>query len=102
MKIGGLLLALLVILLSSIPCCSFDECEEEAGEKHSRQEIPGNCEDSCSPFLNCNGCAGVTLQDTPKENNSIFKTPSNKISSHQRQWIPGGVVQPVWQPPQVS
>lgn len=102
MKIGGLLLALLVISLSSIPCCNFDECEEETQEKHSRQESPGNCEDSCSPFLNCNACAGFTLQDTSEENKVVFKTPSDKISSDQRQWISGGILQPVWQPPQES
>lgn len=102
MKIGGLLLSLLVILLSSIPCCSFDECEEEVLDKHSQQEIPGNCEDFCSPFLNCNGCAGFTVQDSPQENNSIFKTPSHKVFSHQRQSIPRGVIQAIWQPPQVG
>lgn len=102
MKIGGLLLALLVILLGTIPCCSFEECEEEAVGEHSPQEIPGSCEDSCSPFLNCNGCTGFTVQDTPEKNNSVFKAPSDKISSHQQQWISGGIVKLIWQPPQVS
>ncbi len=102
MKIGGLLLALLVTLLSSIPCCSFEECDEEAEGKHSSQEIPGDCEDSCSPFLNCNGCTGFTIQNSPEENNEILRTPSHKISSHQQWWIADGVVQPVWQPPQVG
>jgi hypothetical protein len=102
MKIGGLLLALLVILLSSIPCCTFEECEDEVGEKHSQQEIPGDCEDACSPFLNCNGCAGFTVQFTPEENSEIFNNPSNKTTPQYRQRIPGGIIRPVWQPPQLS
>jgi hypothetical protein len=102
MKIGGSILALLVILLSSIPCCTFEGCEDELGEKHSQQEIPGDCEDSCSPFLNCNGCAGFTIKDAPEEDSATVNSPSNKTTSHLRQWIPGGIIQAIWQPPQLS
>ncbi len=102
MKIGGFLLALLVILLSSIPCCTFEECEDELAEKHSPQEVPGDCEDSCSPFLNCNGCAGFTLQENPEEKNSVLHSPSFNIISHHLQWIPDGIIPPVWQPPQIG
>ena len=102
MKIGGLLLALFVILLSIIPCCSLEGCEEEAEEKHSRQEIPGGCEDSCSPFLNCNGCTGFTIQEIPQETTLPLNIPLGKIASYHRQWFPGGIVKAIWQPPQLS
>lgn len=101
MKIGGLLLALLVILLSSIPCCTFEECDEELTE-HSPKEIPGNCEENCSPFLNCNGCTGFTFQENPENKNQIFLSPSVMVISHPQEWIQGGVTPQVWQPPQVS
>lgn len=102
MKIGGFVLALLVILLNSIPCCTFEECIDDLGEKHSAQEIPGDCEESCSPFLNCNGCAGFTLKDSPEENSATFNSTSDKTTSHHTQWSPGGIIQAIWQPPQLS
>ena len=76
MKIGGLLLALLVIFLGIIPCCTFEECNNSAEAKHEQHEVPVNKEGSCSPFLNCGGCAGFTIQNIAEENFEEIKNPS--------------------------
>ena len=102
MKFGGLLLALLVIFLGSVPCCTFEECDEAAEAKHIQHEVPVNEKGSCSPFLKCGGCTGFTIQDIAEDTAGEIKNLSAKSIFHHRQSIPGNIIQTIWQPPQLS
>lgn len=102
MKIGGSILAVLVFLLTVIPCCSFDDCEAEAGAG-SQMELAddhstNDCDSSCSPFLNCGGCAGFVLTSDDFE---FTATPPSipQIPTYYSARITGEVDLSIWQPP---
>lgn len=102
MKIGGLLMAFLVTLLSIVPCCTFEECEDEKREILVQHEKPSECEDSCSPFLNCGSCTGFPVQETSEPGEIAFNLPIDKIDFHHRQTLPQSLIQSIWQPPRLG
>lgn len=102
MKIGGLFLAFLVSLLSIIPCCSFEDCEDEEIEILVQQEESSECDDSCSPFLNCGSCTGFPVLEISEQIEIAFNPPSDKIDFHHGQSFPRSIIQSIWQPPKLS
>jgi len=55
MKFAGYILALYLILLAAIPCCSFDDCPDDKTEQTANHENGDQDCGSCSPFFNCEG-----------------------------------------------
>ncbi len=105
MKIGGFLIAFLVISLSAIPCCTFVECGDEVvaeAEDQHKEEAPGECEDSCSPFLNCGSCAGFTIQNSPEEDTFTFNLPVDQTADYIGHGITGVIINNIWQPPRLG
>jgi hypothetical protein len=66
MKIVCFILSIYVLVLSTVPCCSDDNCIDETkteqADKHPQKEHQG-CEGSCSPFLTCGTCVGFTFSN---------------------------------------
>ena len=76
MKFVSLIMAVLVFVLSTLPCCLEDECIcASASELYGmckcgcssdgegcccEHNNGGDCCDCCSPFVTCNTCTGVT------------------------------------------
>ena len=60
MKIIGSILAIYIILLSAVPCCSFDDCPDDKTEQTSNHEQGDDDCGTCSPFFSCEGCAAAT------------------------------------------
>jgi hypothetical protein len=55
----ALLLSLLVVVGSIIPCCLWDNCgDEKAAIELSGQENDNEDEANCSPFAACSACNG--------------------------------------------
>lgn len=65
MKFAGYIYSFYLIVLSVVPCCSLDDCDNEITEQgvsHESQE--GDC-GGCSPFFSCEGCAATTVTVEP-------------------------------------
>ncbi|WP_410548935.1 DUF6660 family protein [Allomuricauda sp. F6463D] len=67
MKILAVILSILIVALSSFPCCqdkdscaissSLNYCEHD----DSHDDVPHQNESPCSPFYNCGRCSGFTI-----------------------------------------
>lgn len=101
MKLLSYILAFYLILLSAVPCCSFDECNED---KTDLSAVPGDHEKgdddcgNCSPFFSCEGCAAAMISYEPVQ----FGIPVLEISSVYSPYTHSSLSQvdyDFWQPP---
>jgi hypothetical protein len=64
MRVFHLILAIYVIVLSMVPCCTEERCNddiktEQTANNHPRHESNDTCNSgACSPFLTCGSCTG--------------------------------------------
>lgn len=57
MKLAGYILAFYLVLLATVPCCSFDDCpDDKTGQAANHEKGDADC-GNCSPFFSCEGCA---------------------------------------------
>lgn len=66
-KTIGYILALYVLVLTFIPCCLFDNCEEDEvkTEQYQPNDQQNNNEEGkgvCSPFASCSSCNGFVVK----------------------------------------
>ncbi|MET0638015.1 MAG: DUF6660 family protein [Chitinophagaceae bacterium] len=104
MKLFSIILSLIMMGLSNVPCGDRggDTCPEPGmgayssggGETHSDHE------DLCSPFCQCNCCAGYSIHYETVAEAEIFLPGKNKFISFLPEKI-SEVSLPVWQPPQI-
>jgi hypothetical protein len=100
MKTGSFIAAVLVLLLTLIPCCSFDNCEAEIGANdiHIEESSSEECDHSCSPFLNCGNCTGFVVYSSGFNTTEFAVVsklmPVDYISGNTNEVIPA-----IWQPP---
>lgn len=67
MKLISCILAFYLILLSVVPCCSFDDCEDDITTLPANHENePEDC-GNCSPFFSCEGCATAIIAFLPAQ-----------------------------------
>jgi hypothetical protein len=107
MKIWGYILAFYLILLSVVPCCSFDDYPEDktdlsAGAEQTTNHEAGD-EDcgSCSPFFSCDGCATATVDFQPTNFDLVSLQDSPVYTSYLEISLPR-VDYDFWQPPKLS
>lgn len=101
MKFVGYILALYLILLAAIPCCSFDDCPDDITEQTASHENGDEDCGSCSPFFSCEGCATAT------DNTSIAYftlAPLSTLKSYTEFNHPfvADVHYDFWQPPKLG
>ena len=95
MKIAGVLLSILVIFLSAVPCC-WDACEEDGTTGHVEQT--SGIADVCSPFLTCGSCAGFVLQEDFTEI-PCFSAPFAWVDDQEEARFKSDYWIKIWQPP---
>ena len=105
MKYLSLVLALGVLLLSTMPCCFEDKClsafAETIDSDNDVCNTPNNCSDDscCSPFLHCNTCFGFPEAQYSKP----LRTTTNLISCCESEYIIRNnlpdFISSIWQPP---
>jgi hypothetical protein len=64
-KLVSYIFSFYLILLSVVPCCSPDDCNNEiTGQEISHESKEEDC-GGCSPFFSCEGCAAATITVEP-------------------------------------
>jgi len=101
-KIFTFIFSCYILLLSTVPCCTVDNCNDETLQSQTAGKHDHNdgCK-NCSPFTLCGNCVGFTITansfqvDTPLQ--LIQQTFSGYIQSYLPQYISS-----FWQPPRLG
>lgn len=95
MKKTFLLFILYFILLSVTPCCLEDSCTEET--EYNNVE---NCNEVCTPLLNCNTCNVVPFPQKYSKNKTynskLIQVIIPNLTIVQAEYFPS-----IWQPPKI-
>lgn len=106
MKIFCFILSLFVLSLSTVPCCSVDNCNDEIktayAYNHSQDHKDSDC-NTCSPFFTCGTCAGSVITGT-RLGVDINKVPfiKEKFIIVYKSQIVNNFIAKIWQPPKIS
>jgi hypothetical protein len=97
MKFLTLIVLVISVAATFIPCCEFDECQEEEIENSSQQDKKEE-NASCSPFSTCPTCAGAIIitKTIQLDRSDISK---NKLVGFERSPILSCHSPSFWQPP---
>ena len=107
MKIFALIMAVIVLALSCIPC--MDDAYamntnsitiETLTSNKNQQEQQHNGNDFCSPFCTCNCCAGFAFSSSSIKVQPIIHVTAKKYSSYLSSSAIA-ISLPIWQPPQL-
>ena len=103
MRLSAFILAILVLVLSCVPCKDTSFASKGDYAKHLTKTAPDDDahDDSCSPFCHCSCCASVSIQhqvtalQEPLPSFAVLHTPRYVASIRE-------VSIPVWQPPKLG
>lgn len=101
MKIVGYILSLYLILLSTVPCCAFDNCPDDKAEQTAEHEKGDEDCGNCSPFFSCGGCSTATINFDPADMEILPRELSTVYTSYKEPDLPR-VDYDFWQPPKIS
>ena len=101
MKFTGFILAFYLILLSAVPCCSFDDCPDDKTELATNHENGDEDCGNCSPFFSCEGCAMATIVYHPVQFEFSSLQASPVYSTYLQLSLPQ-VDYDFWQPPKLG
>lgn len=108
MKVFAFILSAYLLFLFTVPCCAFDNCQEDKTAQetnHEKGDDPASPADrdcgSCSPFFTCTGCSGFTVsfEITNLEIAPAFS--SQQYAGYILSSIPD-VHYDFWQPPKIG
>lgn len=103
MKILCFVMSLYVFSLSVVPCCSDDNCDDEAienAENHSQEpKEDGDC-NACSPFLNCGTCIGFAFTNLQVDIDEIPSIENQFVPIYKSQFF-DDFFDKIWQPPKI-
>jgi len=94
-----LILALVVMVSSALPCCTIDDCCKEVFTESSKQH-PFEEKGPCSPFFACGSCSGFT---TLTRSIQVAAPVITKTTHHQQaiDLFPSAYSSGFFQPPRV-
>ena len=101
MKLVGYILAFYLVLLSGVPCCSFDQCSDDQLEQSASHEQGDEDCGNCSPFFSCEGCAAATTDYQPLTIGIPAIQTSSVYTSYLQLSLPR-VHYEFWQPPKIG
>ncbi len=96
------LLLLWCAVLTAVPCCAFDGCEDEVQTEqsgHSDDQDDG-C-GSCSPFFACHGCSGFVVEERVQFSNAVLTQHLMEYVVREAGKRAGAFVVVPWQPPRL-
>jgi hypothetical protein len=102
MKFLAFIMAILVLVMSVMPCADDANamCKAKTEFKEASHQQDNPTSKVCSPFCQCSCCFGFTISHFPSSFTVITATVNKQISS----FLPSEVIDitlPVWQPPQL-
>lgn len=104
MKILCFILSLYVFFLSTVPCCSDDNCNDdiitENSDNHSQDHKEGDC-NACSPFLTCGTCIGFVFTILEIDIYEISFIEDKFVTIYKSQFS-NDFFNKIWQPPKIS
>jgi hypothetical protein len=105
LRLIAFILSLYILLLNGVPCCAFDNCEDELeaiSHPHNvQQENKENKKEcsTCSPFF-CHTCSGFVISTFNFTHKVFLSTPTTVYQPYYdpfySQFMPS-----YWQPPDV-
>jgi len=104
MKIFCFILSIYVLLLSTVPCCSNDNCNDKIKTEHSNnhsQDNKGTDCNGCSPFITCGTCFWFTLSNTAYNFQLLAAFVEKKIILCQQNYGENYFSE-IWNPPKIS
>ena len=104
MKIPALILSIVVLILSSMPCSDINAMlwkERVQVVKADDMQNETNHSDACTPFCQCSCCAGFAVNHTIAD---LKITPITHKILYSEFYIARliSIALPVWQPPQIT
>jgi len=94
MRFLAMIFSVIVMTLTVVPCCAYDNCSEEIAHNDTgtKSEIP------CSPFVHCS-CSSV-IGITPSFRIEFVQEtqPIKKETQYNKVFTPG-YFSSIWQPP---
>ena len=104
MRLTAFILAILVLILSCLPCADVDTLPDIKTElaKHSGSVPHHDHKDLCSPFCHCSCCSTYSLVSIPLLLPDVTERP---VAPVYTAYISKAVIEislPVWQPPQLA
>ncbi len=95
------ILSLFVFVLSAVPCCADDYCNDESKMEQSCTEHQdrNDC-NGCSPFITCGTCIGFIFSKTDYNFQPITRLQSKFIPCQQV--FEENYFIEIWQPPKIS
>ncbi len=105
-KIFTCILAIYILILTAIPCCAYDKCEndkvktEKSEQKNKNKQEDKGCCGSCSPFF-CHSCSGFIIVNYYYPI-AIKKIHSRKTYNIYHPSILSQYFHSLWQPPDVA
>jgi hypothetical protein len=98
MKFFAILFSIIVMTLAIVPCCTYDNCDEEQteGTRSTNPETP------CSPFVNCTCSPSAVCIPPCIAFNSIPVTEIAQNKTNYRQSLISVYYSTIWQPPKLA
>ena len=106
MKYLSYILALWVLLLSTVPCFLKDECLFQSMNEAQEEACTDNdcsCTDCCcSPFLHCNTCTGCPVPRLFHSFSAVRVLLNDNLLSFYRDKLIPQFSSSIWQPPKID
>ncbi|MFD2513478.1 DUF6660 family protein [Pontibacter locisalis] len=102
MKVLTTILALLIGIISVLPCCPTDSCTDE--KSITEQNAPDDHTQEgevCSPFYSCAACIGFTLAG-PSIAEAVFEATKPLVYTRQPASFFSSFHHAIWQPPKIG
>ncbi|WP_132225907.1 DUF6660 family protein [Pedobacter sp. ok626] len=103
MKFIALILSVIVLFLTTVPCCALedDQAYHQEEKAHKCIDKDDDCCKDCSPFYVCGRCVGFTITSYSAITFGTYLRPVQ----HDSIYLPVELTQTtsfIWQPPKLS
>ncbi|MEM1136074.1 MAG: hypothetical protein AAGI07_09555 [Bacteroidota bacterium] len=98
------MLSLYVFSLSTLPCCSDDDCNDEIKTEHAdnhSQDNKDNDYNTCSPFFTCGTCSGFVCARAEFDFKEVAFVKDKLVTVYKPHFLSDFFAK-IWQPPRIS
>lgn len=101
-KLFTFIFAFYILLLSTLPCCAVDNCNDETQQTQTadKHEHNDSCQ-NCSPFTLCGNCVGFTFIANSLQVDLAQQFTEQTFSGYIQSYLPQ-YISSFWQPPRLG